>query len=49
MGGQGEIRGGKKNGGIKISMHGRVGERGGLYKTEKTSSDSITFCYANGQ
>jgi len=29
MGGQGGIRGGKKKGGIKISMHGGEGERGG--------------------
>ena len=36
MGGYGGIRGGKKKGGIKISMHGGVGERGGLYNTEKT-------------
>ena len=40
----------EKKGGIKISMHnGGVGERGGLYNTEKTSSDSTTFCYADGQ
>ena len=39
--------GGRKKGGIKISMHGCVGERGGLYNTEKTSSDSATFCYAD--
>ena len=35
--------GGKKKVGIKISMHGGVGERGGLYNTEKTSSDSTKF------
>ena len=46
---QGGIRGCKKKGGIKISMHGGEGERGGLYNTERTSSDSTTFCYADGQ
>ena len=39
----------EEEGGIKISMHGGLGERRGLYNTEKTSSDSTTFCYADGQ
>ena len=46
---QGGIRGVKKKGGIKISMQGgREKGEGGLYNTERTSSDS-TFCYADGQ
>ena len=45
----GKDKGEEKKGGIKICMHGGVGERGGLYNTEKTSSDSTTFCYADGQ
>ena len=51
MGGKGGIRGcgGKKKGGIKISMHGGLGETGGLYNIEKTISDSTTLCYADGQ
>ena len=49
MDGQEEIRRGMKKGVIKISMHGGEGERGGLYNTEKISSDSTTFCYADGQ
>ena len=41
---------GKKKGGIMISMYNvGAGERGGLCNTEKTSSDSTTFCYADGQ
>lgn len=45
MGGQGGIRGGKNKGGIKISMHGgREKWEGGLHNTERTSSDSTTFC-----
>ena len=39
---------GEKKRDIKISMLGEVGERVGLYKTEKTSSDSTASYYADG-
>ena len=45
----GRDKGAKKKGGIKISMHGGEGESGGLYNTEKTSSDPTAFCYADEQ
>ena len=42
---------GKKKGGITISMYnvGGRGAQGGLYNTEKTSSDSTASYYADGQ
>ena len=49
MGGQGGIRGGKKERGNMISMY-NVGEAwGGLCNTEKTSRDSTASYYADGQ
>ena len=49
MGGKGGIRVGKKKGGITISMYNVCGAWGGLCNTEKTSSDSTTSYYADGQ
>ena len=49
MGGEGRIRAGKKKGGITVSMYNVWGALGGLCNTEKTSSDSQTSYYADGQ
>ena len=50
MVGKGGIREVKKKGGITISMYSAGGgARGLLCNTEKTSSDSITSYYADGQ
>ena len=49
MGGKGGIRVGKKKRGIMINMYNVGVTRGGLCNTEKTSSDSTTSYYADGQ
>ena len=49
MGGKGGIRAGKKKGGIMISMYRLWRARGGLYNTEKTSSDFTASYYADEQ
>ena len=50
MGGKGGIRAGKKKGGITISMYSVCGGAWrGLCNTEKTSNDSTTPYYAEGQ
>ena len=49
MGGMGEIRSGKKKGGITITMYSVCGAWGGLYNTEKTSSDFTASYYADDQ
>ena len=49
MGGKEGIRARKKNGDITISMYNVVGVWGGLYNTEKTSSDFTASYYVDGQ
>ena len=50
MGGKGGIRAGKKKEGIMISRHNiGGGTQGRQYNTEKTSSDSVTSYYTDGQ
>ena len=50
MGGQGGIRGGRRKGVLRLAcMGGRDKGEGWLYNTERTSGDSTTFCYADGQ
>ena len=40
---------GRKGGVIMISMYNEAGAHGGLYNTEKTTSDSTASYYADGQ
>ena len=49
MGGKGGIRGRKRKGALRLAciMWGEA--QGGLYSTEKTSSDSTASYYADGQ
>ena len=47
---EGRNKGGRKKGGITISMYSVVGGiLGGLYNTEKTSSDFTASYYTDGQ
>ena len=42
--------GGRRRGVLRLAcMGGREKGEGGLHNTERTSSDSTTFCYADGQ